>query len=590
MSTTTATGGKSLSHQQILVVFSGLMLGMLLAALDQTIVATALPTIVGELGGLDHLSWVVTAYLLTSTASTPLYGKISDLYGRKIVFQAAIVIFLAGSVLAGLAQNMAQLIGFRAIQGLGAGGLIAMALAIIGDVVSPRERGRYQGYMGSVFALASVAGPLLGGLFVEHLSWRWVFYINLPVGAVALVVTSVVLDLPFARREHAIDYLGAALLVAAVTCTLLATVWGGTEYAWSSPVILGLIAAAVALTVLFVLQERRAPEPILPLRLFRNSVFSVSSAVGFLVGLTMFGAIVFLPLFLQVVNGVSPTRSGLLILPLMLGLIGAAVASGRTITRIGRYKVFPVVGTAVMTVGVYLFTHLDQHTAGVLTSLYMVVLGAGIGMVFQVLVLAVQNAVEHRDLGTATSVSTFFRSMGGAFGTAIFGAIFGSQLARHLSVFVPGLGGSLTPDSLQGSPEQISSLPPAILGGVIEAFARSVHSVFVWTLPFAVLAFALSLLLKEIPLKESAHVGWESGEVVGPPDPSVRQRGAPRSEAPVHRFETAPHGEHKLVGAQSGDYLTSDGEPLGRQARWYGQGGEPGQVDRFGEPGQPPFS
>jgi EmrB/QacA subfamily drug resistance transporter len=504
-------GATSLSHREIMLVFSGLMLGMFLAALDQTVVATALPTIVGELGGVEDLSWVVTAYLLTSTVSTPLYGKMSDLHGRKIMFQVAIVVFLVGSVLSGMSRDLPQLIAFRAVQGAGAGGLIAMSLAIIGDIVSPRERGRYQGYLAAVFAVASVGGPLLGGLFTDHGWWRWIFYLNLPVGAIALVVTNTVLDLPFVRRRHAIDYVGSALLVAAVTMLLLVTAWGGTEFAWTSPVILGLVGGAAALIVLFVAQERRAAEPVLPLSLFRNAVFRVTSATGFLVGMAVFGVLVFLPLYLQVVNGISATRSGLLMVPLMGGLLTASITSGRAISRSGRYKIFPVAGTAVMTLGLVLLTFLDRDSPGWMASTFMVFVGAGFGLVMQVLVLAGQNAVGHRDLGTATSGSMFFRMLGGATGTAVFGAIFGGRLSAEFARLVPGHPG-LDPDVLRGSPEQIASLPPDVYGPVVEAFTRSIHSVFVWSIPFGVLAFLLALALEERPLRDSAHIGWGDAE------------------------------------------------------------------------------
>jgi EmrB/QacA subfamily drug resistance transporter len=492
-----ATG--RLSHRQLRLVFAGLMSGVLLAALDQTIVATALPTIVGDLGGLAHLSWVVTAYLLASTASTPLYGKISDLYGRKTVFQAAIVIFVVGSALSGLAQTMSQLIAFRAVQGLGAGGLMALAIAIVGDVVSPRERGRYQGYIGAVFALASVAGPLLGGFLVDHLSWRWAFYVNLPVGIAALAVTSAALDLPFRRVAHAIDYLGAALLVAGVTCVLLVTVWGGDRYSWGSPTMLGLAGAGVLLLAAFAIQERRAAEPVLPPRLFRDPVFRVATAALFLIGVAMFGAIVFLPLFLQVVVGASATSSGLLLLPLMGGIVTSSVLVGRVISRTGRYKWYPVAGTALMTVAMGLLATMDAGTGRTIASWYVALLGVGLGTVMPVMILAVQNAVEQRDLGTATSAATFSRSMGGSFGVALFGAILASRLASQL----PGIDAK----ALQAGPSQLHALPPAARQAVVEAVASSLHVVFLAAVPVALGAFLVVLFLRERPLRESAHIG-----------------------------------------------------------------------------------
>ena len=494
------------THRQILIIFTGLMAGLFLAALDQTIVATALPTIVGELGGLDYYSWVVTAYLLSSTVSTPLYGKVSDLYGRRKVVTAAILVFLAGSLLAGVAQSMVQLILCRAVQGVGAGGLFSMTFAVIGDIVSPRQRGRYIGYLAGVWAVASVVGPLIGGFIVDNVSWRWVFLINLPVGGVALFVTSTVLRLPVVRRPHRIDFEGAALLIAGVSCLLLALVWGGTEYPWGSPAIVALATAGVVLTATFVGWEARVQEPLLPLRLFRDPIFSVASTLAFLIGSALFGGVVFLPLFLQVVTGVSATSSGLLILPLTAGIVVGSVGSGRLTTSTGRYKVFPVVGMLMATVSMYLLSLMHAGTPQLESSVYMVLLGLGVGMVMQVSLLAVQNAADYRDLGVATSSAQFFRSMGGAFGVAVFGAIMNSRLIAELPARVPAeavaeVSGQVT--RLLNSPATIRTLPPPVASGIADSVEVAIHSVFLSAVPMMVIGFALSWFLKEIPLRET---------------------------------------------------------------------------------------
>ena len=513
-----AQDGSASGRPHLRLVLTGLMLGMLLAALDQTIVATALPTIAGDLGGLNHLSWVVTAYILSSTISTPLYGKLGDLYGRKKLYQAAIVIFLVGSALSGLSQSMGELIAFRAIQGIGAGGLIVGAQAIIGDVVSPRERGRYIGIFVGVFGLASIAGPLLGGFFTESLTWRWVFYINLPIGAFALFVVAGALRLPKHRTQHRVDYLGAALLALGVIAIILVTTWGGTQYAWGSAPIVFLGVAGIALIVAFVAVERRASEPILPPSLFTNSVFSVTSAIGFIVGFAMFGAIVYLPLFLQTVDGSSPTMSGLQTLPLMGGLFVTSVVSGQMIARSGRYKVFPIAGTATMALGLYLLSLMSASTTHWESSLYMLVLGLGLGLVMQVLVVAVQNAVPYRFLGTATSAATFFRSIGGSFGVAVFGAIFTATLERNLPKYLPPQALARVPHgNVSFNPEQLKALPPAIHHGFVEAFAHSLQTVFLVGVPFAVVAFVLTWFLKEVPLRTQVHVDIDAEPVASAP-------------------------------------------------------------------------
>jgi EmrB/QacA subfamily drug resistance transporter len=505
---------EQLRGRALATVFVALMLGMFLAALDQTIVSTALPTIVGDLGGLNHLSWVVTSYLLATTVSTPLYGKLGDMIGRKPVFLAAILIFLAGSLLAGLSQSMGELIGFRALQGLGAGGLMVGAQAIIADIVPPRERGRYMGLIGSVFAVASVAGPLLGGFFVDQLSWRWVFYVNMPVGAIAVAIVIFKLHLPAQTLRHKIDYLGAALLTGSVGALTLFTTWGGNQYAWGSPTIVGLAVAGAVLLAAFVWQERRAPEPIVPLKLFRSSVFRVASGMGFLVGFAMFGAIIFLPLFLQIVYGVSATSSGLRMLPLMAGLLAASIASGRAISRFGRYRVFPIAGTAILVAGMALLSQLGVDTAPWLASVYMLVVGVGIGLVMQVLVLVVQNDVGREDIGVATSTATFFRSVGGSFGVAIFGAIFASRLAGELSHLprsvVAHLGGGV-----HLSPAQAAQLSPAVHTDFLYAFAHSLHGVFLWGTALAIVPFVLSWFLREVPLR-TGYAPPPEAEAVAP--------------------------------------------------------------------------
>jgi EmrB/QacA subfamily drug resistance transporter len=496
-----ATETPALSRHKVVLTFSGLLLAMLLASLDQTIVSTALPTIVGDLGGLDRLSWVVTAYLLTATVSTPLWGRVSDLYGRKALFQASIAIFLAGSALSGVAGTLGQLIGFRALQGLGAGGLMTLAMAIVADIISPRERGRYQGYIQMVFVLASVAGPLLGGLFTDHLSWRWVFYVNLPIGVLALLIVTYAFDLPVRRGRPHVDYPGAALLAAGVSSVLLVTTWGGQQYGWASAEIIGLAAVAGAALVGFVLQERRAAEPILPLRLFRDPVFVVVTVVLFLTTLAFFAAIVFLPTFLQIVTGASATTSGLLLLPLLLATTITTAAVGRVISRTGRYKIFPAVGLALMAVGLFLLSRMDASTSRTTTSLFMIVFGLGFGMVSQVLVLAIQNSVDRRDIGIATASANLFRALGGAVGVAFFGAIFAGRLDVWLPREVHGVAGGVDTHRLQAAPEALHSLPAAVQDGVAQAVAHSLGTVFLVAAPIALLALGVVLRLEEVPLK-----------------------------------------------------------------------------------------
>jgi EmrB/QacA subfamily drug resistance transporter len=506
-----------LTHRRVMIVLLPLMLGMFLASLDQTVVSTALPTIVGDLHGASHLTWVVTAYLLSSTVSTPLWGKLGDQYGRKVFFQASIVIFLVGSALSGLSQSMLELIVFRAIQGLGGGGLMIGSQTIIGDVVSPRERGRYMGMFYAMFGVTTVIGPLIGGLFVDYLGWRWIFYINVPIGTVALFVSAASIPGALSRIHRIIDYLGTGLLSLAATALVLFTSLGGTSYPWGSPVVVGMAVGGVALTVLFVLAERRAAEPVVPLALFRNRVFSAASAMGFVLGFAMFGALTFLPLFLQIAKGVSPTVSGVWLFPMMGGLLVASLGSGQLVARRGRYKAFPVVGGALMTVGLYLMSLVGPATSELAMSGAMLVFGLGLGFVMQVLVVAVQNAVPYEELGVATSGATFFRMIGGSFGAAVFGALFSNLLGGNLARYLHGIRISPSVISQTDNPKILATLPAAARHGVVLAISHTVDTLFLVGVPIAFVAFALSWLLPEIELRRSVRT-TDPGEALGMPE------------------------------------------------------------------------
>jgi EmrB/QacA subfamily drug resistance transporter len=511
-------GGHFLAHREVMIVLPGLLLAILLAMLDNLIVSTALPRIVGDLGGVAHLSWVVTAYILASTITAPFYGKLGDMYGRKKFFIAGIVIFLIGSALSGLSQSMAELIAFRALQGVGAGGLMVSAMATLGDIVAPRERGRYMSYMMVVMMLATIAGPLLGGYITTTFSWRWIFYINIPVGGAALVYLMATLHIPAKKVSHRIDYLGGALLAVAATSLILLATWGGTEYAWGSVQILGLGLLTVAAAVAFCITETRAAEPMLPLRIFRNRNFSVTMALTFLTGLSMFGALTFLPLYQQTVQGETPTISGLALVPMMVGVTLTSIVAGQVTTRTGKYKIFPILGGGIMGVAMYLLTGLNIGTSRLHSAIFYVILGLGLGFLMQMVSLIAQNSVQQKDMGVASSARMFFQQIGASLGVAAFGAIFARRLIEslnsHSGVHINASGGQLDPAT-------VNSLPAAIRHDVFFAIAHAIQGVFYWAVPAAVLVFVLAWFIKEVPLRGRAAPEDKAGGETASQEPEL---------------------------------------------------------------------
>ncbi len=520
-------------RREILIVLPGLLLAIIIAMLDQLVVSTALPRIVGDLGGLSQLAWVVTAYILTSTISTPLYGKLGDQYGRKRLLMIAIVIFLIGSALSGLSHSIDQLIAFRALQGVGAGGLMVGALATIGDLVPPRERGQYMGYMMAAMMLAMIAGPLVGGYLTDSVGWRWIFYINMPVGGAALIYLAITLHLPRKIVEHRIDYLGAAVLAIAATAIVLLTTWAGTKYGWASSQIIGLAVLAVASILVFMAIEARVAEPVIPLHIFKNRNFSLAIGMSFLAGVAMLGALTFLPLYQQTVQHASPTSSGLMLIPLMLGSTVTSLISGQVTVKTGRYKALPIIGGATMAVGMYMLTHLGPDTSRLTSAMYYVVLGVGMGFLMQITSMIVQNSVHPRDIGVATSSRTFFQQIGGSIGVSVFGAVFVQRLDEAMSATLPGV--QLHAAGGQLDPATVDSLPSQVRDAVFSSISHAIDGVFWWALPAAVLLFVLALFIKEIPLRGRSEQSSElaADELAAGAMLPTPRRGTPAADAPA---------------------------------------------------------
>ncbi|OKH97743.1 MFS transporter [Streptomyces sp. CB02923] len=548
----------ALSRRRTNLVFTTIVLGMLLAALDQTIVSTALPTIVADLGGGGHMAWVVTAYLLAETVATVLVGKFGDLFGRKIIFQVSAVVFVGGSILAGASTSMLMLVAARAVQGIGGGGLMVTAMALIADVIPLRERGKYQGALGAVFGVTTVVGPTLGGLFTDHASWRWCFYVNIPIAIVMVVMAARTVPVVRAAIRPVIDYIGIVLIALGASGLVLGLEWGGNEYAWGSPVIIGLFVGSVLLLAAFVFVELRAKEPMLPMHLFRNPVFTVCSVLSFIVGFAMLGAMTYLPTYLQFVDGVSATMSGVRTLPMVAGLLGTSMLSGVVVSRTGRYRIFPIVGTGVMALGLYLMSTMGASTGPWLESLYMFVLGLGIGLAMQVLTIAVQNTVNYHELGSATSGVTFFRTLGSSFGTAVFGTLYSNRLDPNLKAALAKSPG--VPPEAAASPQALHRLPAAQARPMIDAYADTVNHVFQWVVPVALAGFVVAWFLKEVPLRDSARAAaGDLGEGFAAPDSTDSDQQLERAVARVMR---------KAEGPVSLEVLAASGSPLTPGQAW----------------------